>query len=84
MVDGMRRTLRSTSIPLVGRVRPKRPVNSLGLMAKAVLSWYQNETSLRVSCMAWMRTWVSVPMAVREGAESVSEVTMSTSVILRM
>lgn len=84
MVDGMRRTLKSTSMPLVGRVRPKRPVNSLGVMAEAVLSRYQNETSLRVSCTAWTRTWVSVPTAVREGAEGESDVSMSTSVMLRM
>ena len=69
-------------MPLVGRVRPKRPVNSLGLMDGAVLSWYQKETSLRVNCIAWMRSWVSVPTAVRDGAEE--EVLISTSVILRM
>ena len=84
MVDGMRRILRSTSMPLVGRVRPRRPANSLGAIAEAFLSRYQNETSFRVSCIAWMRMCDSVPTAVREGAEEESEVSISTSVILRM
>ena len=79
----MRRILISTSMPLVGRVRPSRPANSLGAIVEAVLSRYQNETSFRVSCIAWMLTWDSVPTAVREGAEEESEVTISTSVMLR-
>ena len=82
IVEGMRRILRSMSIPLVGRVRPRRPANSLGVRADAVLSRYQNETSFRVNCIAWMRTWDSVPTAVREGAE-VEVVSISTSVMLR-
>ena len=44
-------------MPLVGRVRPRRPANSLGVRADVVLLRYQNETSFRVSCIAWMRTW---------------------------
>ena len=70
-------------MPLVGRVRPRRPVNSLGVMVEAVLSRYQNETSFRVNCIAWMRMWDRVPTAVREGAEE-SEVSISTSVMLRI
>jgi len=53
----------------------------IGVRADTVLSRYQNETSFRVSCAACMRTWDSVPTAVREGAEE-EVVSISTSVML--
>ena len=66
-------------MPLVER--PRRPVNSLGVIAEAVLPRYQNETSFRsLGCGCED----SVPTAVREGAEEESEVSILTSVMLRI
>ena len=66
----MRRILRSTSMPLVERVRPRRPVNLLGGDSQGGFVVVPERDVVGVSSIAWIRLWESVLLYEREPKKS--------------